>query len=72
MANRTRKFFGTLIILVMLALYLPLAMLIGANHFTHVHAIWQLLYFLGAGMLWVIPAGLVIRWMVRPKREEQE
>jgi hypothetical protein len=26
----------------------------------------QFAYFLAAGLLWVIPAGLLIRWMQRP------
>jgi uncharacterized membrane protein len=27
----------------------------------------QLAYFLIAGLLWVLPAGLLIRWMQRPE-----
>lgn len=66
MQIRTRKFIGTIAILVTLGVYLPVAMLVGANHFAHANAVAQIAYFLIAGILWVVPAGLVIRWMARP------
>ncbi len=66
---RTRKFVGTVVILATLAVYLPVAMLIGANHFAHAAAGLQIIYFLVAGVVWVVPAGLVIRWMARPDAE---
>lgn len=69
MGIRTRKLVGTVAILMLLALYLPLAMLVGANHFAHAATLWQIAYFLVAGVIWVIPAGLLIRWMARPDAE---
>lgn len=66
MQKRARKFTGTIFILLLLASYLPVAMVIGANHFAHAHTLLQILYFLVAGIAWVIPAGLIIRWMVHP------
>jgi hypothetical protein len=30
----------------------------------------QTIYFTAAGLLWVIPAGLVISWMQRPDRDQ--
>lgn len=69
MTIKTRKFLGMLAILALLALYVPLAMLIGANHFAHAGALWQALYFLTAGLAWVLPAGFIVRWMVRPDPE---
>lgn len=66
MRIRSRKLFGTLAILLLLGIYLPLAMVVGANHFAHAGVGWQVLYFLSAGIIWVIPAGLLIRWMARP------
>lgn len=66
MGIRARKLAGTVILLASLIVYLPLAMLVGANHFAHAATLWQVLYFLTAGMIWVIPAGFLIRWMSRP------
>lgn len=71
MRMKTRKFFGMLAILALLAVYLPVAMLIGANHFAHAGALWQVVYFLGAGLLWVIPGRFIVRWMVRPDPESE-
>lgn len=69
MRIRSRKLFGTIAILLLLGIYLPLAMVVGANHFAHAGVGWQVLYFLTAGIIWVIPAGLLIRWMARPDPE---
>lgn len=66
MRMRTRKFLGLIAILALLAVYVPIAMLVGANHFTHAGALWQILYFLSAGLAWVLPAGFIVRWMLRP------
>lgn len=66
MGIRARKLVGTIMLVVLLFLYLPLAMLVGANHFAHAATLWQVLYFLAAGTIWVIPAGFLIRWMSRP------
>lgn len=63
---RMRKLVGTIALLALLALYLPLAMVVGANHFAHAHTVLQIAYFLAAGLLWVLPAGLLVRWMSRP------
>lgn len=69
MRIRSRKLFGTIAILLLLGIYLPVAMVVGANHFAHAGVGWQVLYFLSAGIIWVVPAGLLIRWMARPDPE---
>jgi uncharacterized protein DUF2842 len=63
---RTRKLIGTIILLVFLAVYAWAAMAIGAGRITLASHWAQLAYFVAAGLLWVIPAGLLIRWMQRP------
>jgi hypothetical protein len=66
MSVRTRKLVGTVALLVFLVLYTWIAVAIGSGRITEAHAMAQLVYFLVAGLLWVIPAGLLIRWMQRP------
>lgn len=66
MTNRTRKFFGAIILLAFLAVYATLAMAIGASQFIIESKSMQWLYFLVAGLLWVLPAGLLVRWMQKP------
>lgn len=69
MGIRTRKFIGTIGILILLAVYLPIAMVIGGNYFADANVFGQVGYFLVAGIAWVLPAGLLIRWMQRPDPE---
>ncbi len=66
MTNRTRKFLGTIVLLAFLTLYAMLAMAIGASQLIIESKSMQWLYFLVAGLLWVIPAGLLVRWMQKP------
>ncbi len=68
MPARTRKLIGTIALLILLAIYVPAAVSIGASHFVAASSLAQLAYFLAAGLLWVIPAALLIRWMQRPDR----
>ena len=64
--TRTRKLVGMVVLLVFLAVYAWAAMAIGAGRITLASPIAQLAYFVAAGLLWVVPAGLLIRWMQRP------
>ena len=69
MTVRVRKLVGTIILLITLPIYLLIAMAVGANHFADAHVVVQTVYFLIAGLLWVPPAALLVRWMVRPDPE---
>ena len=66
MTARPRKLLGTVALLVFLVLYTWVAAAIGSGRITDAPAYAQFAYFLAAGLLWVIPAGLLIRWMQRP------
>jgi Protein of unknown function (DUF2842) len=66
MQMRARKLIGTVVLLVFLGAYVWVAVIIGAGRISLAPHWAQLLYFLIAGLLWVIPAGLLIRWMQRP------
>lgn len=68
MRNRTRKFVGTIALLVFLAVYATLAMAVGASRLIIESKSMQWIYFLVAGLAWVIPAGLLVRWMQKPDR----
>lgn len=68
MTARTRKLIGTVGLLVFLGVYAWAAAAIGAGRITLASHWLQLAYFLAAGLLWVFPAGLLIRWMQRPDR----
>ena len=66
MQVRTRKLIGTVLLLIFLAVYVTAAVMIGANHVVAAPAWVEFAYFLAAGLLWVFPAALLIKWMQRP------
>jgi regulator of protease activity HflC (stomatin/prohibitin superfamily) len=63
---RTRKLLGTIVLLLFLAVYATAAAVIGSGRITLAPQWAQFAFFLAAGLLWVIPAGLLVRWMQRP------
>ena len=66
MRARSRKLIGTVVLLVFIILYVWLASAIGAGRISVAPAWAQLAFFLVAGLLWLLPAGILIRWMQRP------
>jgi uncharacterized protein DUF2842 len=66
MRMRIRKLIGTIVLLAFLALYAWAAAAIGAGRITLAPHWAQLAYFVAAGLVWVVPAALLIRWMQRP------
>ncbi len=66
MNARIRKLIGTVAILGFLVVYVWAAASIGSGRIAEAHGIVQFVYFLVAGLLWIIPAGLLICWMQRP------
>ena len=66
MQARNRKLIGTVLLLIFLAVYVTAAVMIGANHVVAAPAWAEFAYFLAAGLLWVIPGALLIKWMQRP------
>lgn len=66
MRARSRKLIGAVVLLIFLFLYVWVASAIGAGRISMAPAWAQFAFFLVAGLLWVLPAGLLIRWMQRP------
>jgi hypothetical protein len=66
MRVRSRKLIGTIVLLVFVAVYALAIASIGAGRITSAPALAQLAFFVIAGFAWVVPAGLLIRWMQRP------
>jgi hypothetical protein len=67
MTQRQRKFLGTIALLLLIAVYALAAM--GVAIVLQVHNVSkfvELLYYVVAGLLWVLPAGLLISWMQKP------
>ncbi len=69
MTARTRKFFGSMILVGFVIVYALTAMVVGSRMLPEASPIAQLIYAAIAGLLWVIPAGAIIWWMGRPRGE---
>ena len=66
MPTRARKLTGTIVLLLFLAVYATVAAVIGSGRIAFAPAWVQFAFFVTVGLAWVIPAGLLIRWMQRP------
>lgn len=69
MRARTRKLVGSAALVAFLVFYSLAAMTIGSGRIAEAQVAVQTLYFLVAGLLWVLPAGFLVRWMQRPDPE---
>ncbi|MDR7027114.1 DUF2842 domain-containing protein [Rhizobium rosettiformans] len=67
---KLRSFVGTILIILIVSIYALLATTIATA--TLATAPWwaHLLYFLLTGLLWVVPAMLVIKWMAGPLKKK--
>lgn len=66
MTMRTRKLIGTIILFIVIPLYALLAMVVAIVLEVNTSSKWiELAYYVVAGLLWVLPAGLIIQWMSR-------
>lgn len=66
MSAHIRKLVGTIVLLIFMVVYIAIAGAIGSGRIAEANGFAQFAYFLVAGLLWVIPAALLIRWMARP------
>ena len=69
MPRTVRKLIGAVLLIVFVPFYALVAMTVGAARLPGTSTLTQMLYFAIAGLIWVIPAGLVIKWMQRPDRD---
>ena len=64
MTMRTRKLIGTILLLLLIVVYSLGAMAVAmVLQMQNANKIIELIYYLVAGTLWVIPAAIIIKWM---------
>lgn len=64
MTPRIRKLTGAILLLVLIAVYSLAAMLAAVIlQVNEANKSIELLYYVVAGLLWVLPAGVIIKWM---------
>ena len=64
LSTRTKKFFGIFFILGLVLVYSVVAVTIAAAVLNEAPWYAHALYFMFSGVLWVLPAALIIKWMV--------
>ncbi|MEO8882622.1 MAG: DUF2842 domain-containing protein [Devosia sp.] len=69
MTQSTRKLLGTVLTLLSIVVYAWLATSLYTEFLTGAPTWLLLAYFAVAGLLWVLPAMYIIRWMAKPDRQ---
>ena len=70
MSVRARKFVGTIALIVLVAVWALLAMALAQSILTDINGFVAALYYIIAGLGWVLPAMPLISWMARPDKAE--
>jgi Protein of unknown function (DUF2842) len=68
MRPRLRKLIGTILLVLFVSLYALTAMTVAAAKLPGTSGLTQLVFFVVAGTIWVLPAGALIAWMQKPGR----
>jgi hypothetical protein len=66
MTIRIRKLIGTVALLVLVALWSLIAMALAQSVLTDINGFVAAIYYVVAGLGWVLPAMLLVKWMGRP------
>jgi hypothetical protein len=66
MSIRTRKLIGTVTLLVLVSVWGLLAMALAQSVLTNINGFVAAIYYIVAGLGWVLPAMPLISWMSRP------
>jgi hypothetical protein len=67
MSQRTRKLIGTILLIVMITIYSLFALgVAGFLEIRNVNAFVEFAYYVIAGLAWILPAGVIIKWMSKP------
>ena len=69
MAIRTRKFIGTVALLTLVIVWGLIAMAMAQSVLTNINGFVAALYYVIAGLGWVVPAMPLIAWMSRPEKK---
>ncbi|NJL07809.1 MAG: DUF2842 domain-containing protein [Methylacidiphilales bacterium] len=69
MRQRVRKAIGAILLLLLATIWSLGAMVVAQSGIGLGHWLTELIYYVVAGIGWVIPAGALIWWMARPDRK---
>jgi hypothetical protein len=63
---RTRKLIGTVVLLILVVVWSLVAMALAQSVLTDINGFVAVVFYVVAGLGWVPPAMLLIKWMARP------
>ena len=66
MKIRTRKLIGTFALLALVAVWSLLAMALAQSVLTDINGFVAVIYYIVAGLGWVVPAMFLVKWMAKP------
>ena len=70
MPIRLRKFLGTILLLILVTVWSLLAMALAQSSIIMGSGLTQFIYYVVAGLGWVLPAMPLIAWMGRPDKKD--
>lgn len=71
MTQRQRKFIGTIVLILLITVYALLALGVAVIlQIRQANGLVEVAYYVIAGLLWVLPAGLLISWMSKPDQAQ--
>lgn len=68
MPVRVKKLIGTVLLVLLVAIYALVATIVAVAQLAESGPLVHLAYFFFTGILWVVPAMGIIKWMVTPPR----
>ena len=70
MSMRTRKLIGAFALLALVTVWSLVAMALAQSVLTNINGFVATIYYVVAGLGWVLPAMLLIKWMGRPDADK--
>ncbi len=70
MTMRIRKLIGAFALLALAAVWSLLAMALAQSVLTDINGFVAVIYYVVAGLGWVLPAMLLVKWMARPDADK--
>jgi len=70
MSMRSRKLIGAFALLALVTVWSLVAMALAQSVLTNINGLVATIYYVVAGLGWVLPAMLLVRWMARPDADK--
>ena len=70
MSIRTRKLIGAFALLALVTVWSLIAMALAQSVLTNINGLVAVIYYVVAGLGWVLPAMLLVKWMGRPDADK--